>query len=465
MRFGLLVVFTLVPVITWAKPKVAVAPLAGDSKGKVAAAVTKVAEDDHEVVGPDDVTSAMKKLDLAGDLDRKAVKKLRVKLEADFVVIGKVEKNDDDKTLELEVYGKGKKRKKLQVTFKNEKATKFKKELARELASAIRIVGEDTEPDDDDDDKPKPDPPEDKPDPDKRDRPDKPDRVAKRDDDGEKTKRDDDDGEGKIKKRRARDEDDDDGPGVKRKRHPVTQVGIRITAGPTIGRRTLTYDSTSAMPPRRVGTLTPGARLEAEIYPFAIDKLQKGIGGLGIHAEAEKALFLKIRVPNTGGREAPINQQAFAAGVRYRIPFGDSTFAFGIDYVRRQYIADRSGLAVRTDLDMPDVDYSAFAPAIAGRFGVNRNAAVFVDAKGLLVMSTGQIQRPDSYGSASVISFEAAAGLDYALATSYGIRLGLDFWQAGFSFNAPQGSMAATRSVSGATDRVITATLALAVTY
>jgi len=427
--------------VALAKPTIAVAPIEGDSGNKVADVVAEVAGEEARVIGPDKTEKARDKLGMSSELDRKDLTKLRSKLDADFIISGKLEKDGKTKTLELGVTAKGRKTQTFTLTFKNADSDKFKRELREELAK--RTSGGGGEPEDDE-----------------------PKRLSSNDDD------DDDKAKKKKKKKKRRgddeeeDDDDDegDGPGVTHKRHPVTQVALRMWAGASFGRRTLTNDSSATNKPPPVGTAAPSGRIEGEIYPGAFSTLKGAAAGIGVFGRYERAFGVKINVPLEPD-DSTIAQANFTAGARYRLAFGSSTIALGVAYAGRQYIADRSVLDMPSQLDMPDVKYKAVAPGAIARFAVTPTIGAFVGADVLLMMSTGAIQKSEQYGPADIIGFEFEGGLDVAFGANYGLHLAADFSQIGFKFAAKPGTMAAVRGVSTATDRTYSVLAAFAVMY
>ncbi len=447
-------VFVMVPSLARAKPSVAVAPLDGDSGNKVGNAVAKAAEDEASAVtGPKDTKKAMEKLDLSGTLDKKDAKKLRVKLDVEILIQGKVEDDGDDKSIQLTVAGKGIKSSKLKLRFKTV-STKFRNDLREALAKRL-APGEAEEDDEDkpkrlndDDDKPKKrDDEEDKP---KKRSSDDEDKPRKRDDDEDKPKKrvsaDDDEDGGSVRKKRKRRGDDDAEP----PRHAVTQVAIRLNAGAGFGRRGLTYDGGGgeAGPPP-IGTAAPSARVEAEAYPGAMSTLKGVAAGIGIYGEYDKSFAVSIRVPGTGGKEAPINQQHYGIGVRYRVPFGEHSVAFGVGYAARRYTADRSGIPAGSMLDMPDVNYTGIAPNVIGRFAATPKVGVFFSGAFLFLMKAGAITTKDGFGYAKTLAFDVAGGVDIALYKNYGLKIAAEVSQVGLSFRTK------VRDVSAATDRTI----------
>lgn len=423
MRWLIVVGLIVVPAIAAAKPSVAIAPLEGDSNNKVGNAVAKAAEDEaSSVTGPKETGKAMEKLDLSGTLSKKDQKKLRGKLEVDILIQGKVEDEDEEKSVELTVSGKGIKSSKLKLRFKKASSPKFNRELTDALAKRLS-PGEPEE--DEEEEKPR-----------------------KRSDD------DEEDGPKKKKKKRKADDDEEEKP-----RHAVTQVAIRLNAGAGFGRRGLTYESTGTNPPPPVGTAAPSGRIDVEAYPGAMSTLKGAAAGIGIYGQYDRTFGLSIDVPMSGGKTSSIQQSHFEAGVRYRVVFGGNSFAFGVGYAGRKYLADRSGLGMGVTLDMPDVKYRAVVPNVVGRFAATPTIGVFVGASYLLLLDAGPIATNANFGYAKTLAFEAAGGVDVALGKGYGLRIAAELSQVAFDFRAT------VRGVSAATDRTIGAVATFEVLY
>jgi len=443
--------------IAHAKPSVAVTPLDGDKGNKVGNAVAKAAEDEASAVtGPKDTKKAMDKLDLSGTLDKKDAKKLRGKLDVQVLIQGKVEDEGRENSIELSISGKGVKTSKLKLRFKSVTAKSFKSDLQEALAKRLAPDEADEDEEDrpkrlsDNDDKPKKtrDEEEDKPKKTRDEEEDKPKKT--RDEEEDKPKKrvadsDEEDG-GSVRKKRKRRDDDGEEPA----RHAVTQVAIRANVGAGFGRRGLTYEGGGgeAGPPP-IGTAAPSARVEGEAYFGATSTLKGVAASIGVYGEYDKSFAVSIRVPGTGGKEAPINQQHYGIGVRYRVPFGMHSIAFGVGYAARKYTADRSGLPAGTMLDMPDVNYSGIAPNVVARFAATPKVGVFFGGAFLFLLKAGQITTADGFGFAKTVAFDAAGGVDIALDKNYGMRIAAELSQVGMSFRTK------VRDVSAATDRTI----------
>lgn len=443
MRALLVLIFLTVPAL--AKPTIVVAPIEGDSDNQIANVIAEVAGEKATVIGPEKAAKAMSKLGLSTELERKDLTKLRARFDADLILSCKLAKESKRNTLEVGVTAKGRKTQNFTLTFKAADSDRFKSELREELAKRLEGGGEPDEVDDgdEDDDKAK-----------------KPKKKKKQRGGGDEGEEGENEGENEDEDQDG-DEDEDN---AKSRRHPVTQVALRVWAGASFGRRTLTYDSTATNKPPPVGTAAPAGRIEGEVYPAAFESIKGPAAGIGVFGKYERALGVKINVPAEPD-DAVIAQSHYMIGVRYRLAFGSSTVAVGVAYAGRKYVADRSQLATPGQLDMPDVKYSAIAPGVIGRFAVTPTIGAFVGLDFLLMRSTGAIQKPEQYGAADVIAFEFAGGLDVAFGPNYGMHLAADFSQVGFKFKGNPGTMASARSVSAATDRTYSVLAAFAVTY
>lgn len=420
MRWLLALMLWIVPAIALAKPAVAVAPFEDDDGNKVANMVEKALDTEaSSVIGHKETGKAMDKLGLSGKLGKADKKKLRKRLEVDVIVEGKVE----DDQVELRISGKGVKTSRFKVD--RGKGAKFRDELRAQLGKRLT-------PDKDDDDQeevaeaPPPDEEEDRP----------------------KKKK-------KKKKRSSDDDEDDGGADEPAARHLVTQTAIRGNVGAGFARRGLTYGASGGMQPPSVGTAAPSAFVEVEAYPAAMESLKGAAAGIGVYAEFDRAFALSIDVP--GGGSAPIVQQRYALGVRYRLAFGQSTVAAGIGYAARKYEADRSGLGMMQILDMPDTNYGAVAPNVVARFAATSMIGIFAGAQFELLLKAGDITK--DYGFAKTIAFEIGGGADIAFTPRYGMRIAAEMHQVGFKFSKPQ------RGVSSATDRTIGLTASFEVLY
>lgn len=476
------------------RPKIAVAPLDGDPGNKVASAIVEaLAGKDYTVIGPKETGREIARLDLSGELDAKATRKLTTRLGVVAVIDGKVNKAGGKRFLHLEVHRRGKPDAGFTVQFKAATSKAFRRDLRDEIDR--KLEGASDDPAGDDEARPAPFADDRR----KSTGDERPARTAS--DDGEARRKaaddaprprkpaaDDDDTArrprkaeaGKSSRRVAAANDDDAAAVRKRKRarpddDAAPQIAARVGAGGSVAQRQLSWDLrgglTQAQIPPRVLTTAGAGRVDGEIYPFALADPSSGLAGLGLAASYDKTFGLAIKVPNQAV-SAPIQQSHYAIGARYRLGVGEaSSVAFGLDYARRQYTADRSGLGAAV-LDMPDVDYSAVSPGAWLRVPVASSVAVFGGADGLLIFEAGGIQKSTSYGPATVYGVEGTAGVDIALAKQIALRIGLEVSQVMFKFTPGGPTMAnnrdgdpATQDVNGATDRSIGGTVMVCLTY
>ncbi len=294
-------------------------------------------------------------------------------------------------------------------------------------------------------------------------------RKKRRDDDRKKRVADEDDEDGgRVRKRLDDDEDSDDEerPRKKRrsKRHVLTQNALWLDAGGSFARRTFTYAATGMMAPPGVGTAAAAGRLEAEAYPGAFSTLKGAAASIGIAASFGYGFGLGIEVPGTTVT-APIKNGQYSIGARYRFVFGEHSLAVGISYWRRHFIADRSGLMNPGLLDMPDVDYSAIAPGATLRIGVGPKISGFASLDLPLMLSSGPLQEPASYGGAKILAADFRGGTQIMLADRIALQLAAEFLQIGLTFTGQPGSMASARMVQSATERSVGLSATIGITY
>lgn len=477
------------------KPKIAVAPLAGDAGNKIAQAVVDaLAGKDFAVVGPKETKRELGKIGAPEELDAKDVRKLAQRMGVVAIIDGKVGKAGKKRSLRLEIHRRGKPSAGFTIEFKSASSEGFRKGVRKTVLEKLDGATEDTDEEErpvaqkpaDDDKRSRDD--ERARDDDKRSRDDErardDDKRASRDDkrareDDKRTRDDDAPRKGKkdvaerepeegeeraVRKRKSRQGDDERAP----------LVVARVGAGPSVAQRRLSYSTrggfTQIPPP--VTTTAAGARIAGELYPFAFGGggSSGGAAGFGLAASYDKSFGLKIQVPGQAV-SAPIDQSHYAVGARYRFAVGQaSSIALGVDYAKRTYIADRSAL-MAANLDTPDFDYTAVAPGAEARAPVSGAIALFAHVDGMLMLETGPVTKNTAYGAATVYGVEAQAGFDVALAKQISLRIAAEYSQMSFSFSN-KGMLAinrdndpATQDVMGAVDRYIGAAATLELVY
>lgn len=426
----------------WAKPKVAVAPLAGDLPGnKLTVAVAEALADDFVVISGKGLAKSIGKQ--SGELDDDALKKAEKVAAA--VVHGKVVKDGKKRSLQLKISVKGQDTSELVVKVKgtlldDDSKIKIHDEVQRQLAAAEEA------------DKPRPltkrheeaDPKPEK-------RRDDEQRVAEKERAPEGEER-----SSKLTKKRRRKDHDEDEPA---RAHPSPNIFVDV--GAAYGMRQLAYDSTAKTPPPKVSTAAPSGRVTGELF-FKVAGATGALANFGLAGELDKAFGLSIALGQT---KVPIDQGHYAIGARYRIDVGSaSVVVLGADYAVRHYIADRSGLTAASQFDAPDVDYQSLQLDLGARTPFTPAIMGFATLTGILPFAAGPIQKSDSYGPANVYGVGLTAGVNIAVASQIAVHVAGEVDQISLSFKGT-GGQAQSRMVTAATDRQLGLVASLALFY
>lgn len=469
-----------------AKPKLALTMIDGDEKGKVADSVIEALDgDDLTVLSQRVVNKAVDKLGLDTDMTEKEARKLATELEADAIVIGKLDTSGPNKKLQFKLYIHGKKARGFTVTFNNAKSDRFKAKLKDKMVT--KIAGESPAPADEDRPKKKKggDEAEDE-DPltTKKDKKDQKKKASKKDE-GEDEEADEDSPKKKKKKKKVasedgEEEDEDAEVSIRSKspKHSANRVAARLDVGVSFKNRQLTYNSRTNFPegPKPFKNApVPGGRFEVELYPLAFANPKSIAAGLGLAAEYDKTLLLTLRTTAEPGVAVKANQQTYSIGGRLRFVLGSTatspSITIGAGYGKRRFTTDKSGLQMQSSLDVPDTNYTTIDPGLSIRIPLLGALALTFGGRALIITDAGPIQQPTSYGRAKVFGAWAQGGLDIVLGNRFAIRLVGEFQQVGFAFTGT-GDLARnrdldpdTKDVGGASDRSIGGSATLAVLY
>ena len=473
-----------------AKPKIALTAIDGDSSGAVGDAVFEALDgDDLSLIAQRTVNKAVDKLGLDADMTEKQAKKLSTEIEADAVVIGKLDKSGKNKTLHFTLYIHGKKARGFTVTFNNAKSDRFKVKLRDKMVTKIagetgtvEDKGKKKKGDEGDEEDPLGTKGKGKKVKDK-DKDEK--KISKKDKDEDEGDEDDDAKKKKKKKKKKvasedEDESDEDEVAIHRAAplHSANRVAARLDVGVSVQNRAFTYNSRANFPERPKAfnnQPVPGGRFEAELYPLAFSNPKSVASGLGLAAEYDKTLLLTLHTSTEATVPIKANQQHYSFGVRLRLVFGKTStspsLTLGIGYGKRQFTTDRHLLTMASSLDLPDTKYTTIDPGLALRAPFAPQIALILGGRGLIITDAGPIQAATSYGRAKVFGVTAFGGIDIVLGNRFAIRLVGEFSQIGFAFTGT-GDQArnrdmdpATKDVGGATDRSIGGSATLAVLY
>jgi hypothetical protein len=470
---------------------VVVLSVSGDDSGDLESLLGDAVVARHKLIHSSDWERAGRRLDLGSSSPREIAAIAR-DLEADAVVDASLRRVDGEYVLKIKLRDHtGETAKTVLVRMRAPKlGPEGKREVIREVSDALdrvlRARRDDDRPrrddnddrstrrDDDDDDRST-----------RRDDDDDDDRSARRDDDDDdddrpSRRRDDEDDEDQDDD--DRDEDDEDDDRRRRRRdsgeREIRRAGIIVETGAMALSRTLTFSSRANFeqaPKGYKGAFVPAARVAVEIYPVALAAPDSVAGGLGLYAVYERAFLLTTRSDQSPDIKLTTDQSRLEVGARFRYAFGSSptlpSVTLSVGYARRAFVVDRTPLADRPPLDLPDVDYRAIEPGLSLRIPLGTERLAFgLGAQALLMRSTGSIQTPEQYGAAEVTGLAGGAYIDAAITRRIMLRLRADVTQVGFDFTG-SGLMSNMRDadpgqdVGGAVDRWLGTAADLAVVY
>lgn len=467
-----------------AAPKVALPAIDGDDSGDLREAVAEALDSKElSVLGAKETNRTLDKLKIdVAEITEKQAKKLATELEANIVMAGTLGKEGKSKLLKFRVFINGKKVKSFSVQFSNPRSKKFKDAVHEKMVDKLAATPPVPEASEDEEEiKPKVA----KVDPDKKKKKKK--KTKKPKADGEPDEEDEKPG----KETAAADEDEDEeeeDPNAKAVRlskqtHAANRVAFRVDVGSSVSTRSLTFTFTPelaqgmvAPSPFKPGPVA-GVRAEGEIFPLSFANPEAVYGGiLGVGFEVDQVLSSKVKTTLEPDATGIVKQFHFAVGPRVRFTLGNADIApaitFGLSYGRRQFIVT-SGFANRDmSLDLPDTDYSYFAPLVAGRIPLGTpNLALVAQTEIMLVRDAGRIADQDQYGRAKVFGIDAQGGLDIVLKSRFAIRLLVEYTQIGFTFTGG-GEKARNRDgqpesidIGGALDRSIGGVATLGILY
>ncbi|MEO6771437.1 MAG: hypothetical protein ABI467_00245 [Kofleriaceae bacterium] len=500
MRTALVIVIGVVlavPVTAVAKPRVALVTFEGDPGGHAEEVVIDAIGEDVMIVGSKQVRRTIERLGLdTSDLGEKDLRKLSKELQADAVIQGKLSKKGHYKLLHVKLFVHGKKTKGFKVEFASLKSKKLKSQLRDKMIDKLdaggdtpvaddegpangkhKNRGKDTDDalktmkhtggDDDDDDQEV-----------------KPSHKSGDEGDSHKARSDDDADDDKPKQKRvAQADDDSDAVSAHVEAHPAhtaraaNRVAVRLDLGISLQNRSLTFTSRAFPEAPKPFSQKPvaGARIAGEIYPLAFGNPNGVAGGLGLGGMFDQTIVLNLQSSAQPGTKFPVKQRRFEIGPRFRLLFGHSetspSVTFGVGYMKRTFIVNRTALSTGNTIDLPDVDYAGFDPGVEFRIPLIKQLALVFGGQAIFLTSAGPIQEPSSYGQAKVTGGSASAGFDIVVGNHLAISLRGEATQIGYAFTG-NGAMSnnrdmdpTTKDIGGAADRYLGAAATIAILY
>ena len=233
--------------------------------------------------------------------------------------------------------------------------------------------------------------------------------------------------------------------------------------------RTLNFDASSTLAPTQrpngySGSVVPTLVVNGELYPFAFNGEHGGLAGVGIGFTVERVIHITSKFRDN---EYDTSQTRFGGGLRYRWNFGNTSTSPTLKLLaginRLDFSIDRGG----ANLGFPNVAYTYVDLGAGGRIPLGSpTLALFIDARYLQVLSSGEINDSAFYGSGGALGFDGEAGFEYIFARRGVVRVGgryqrisLDFDGNGMLSNNLDGNPA-TQDVSGASDSFVGAYIA-----
>lgn len=487
----------LVPSVAEAgRKRVVVFELEGPKAQKFHADLVKLIKKTHTVVPLDKWNSTAEDLDATGTSE-KDIKKVAKKLKIDAIVFGKIDKRRDEYLIKLQVRA-GATGKLLRNRFDTksdgpridgEASRDLKDELVAAIATMSKAKGggddeEEEESGDDEEEevaevkpvkkkkkkgfsrKPKQtvqeeqdDEEEENPLPKKKQTSKK--KVVASDDEEEGG--DEEDEENAISD--SADEEDDVGDPA------ALSLGERAVdafLGLSVNRRSMSFKYNAALankPAPYNGVPVAGAYIDGTVYPLAIGHKRKGIAkNFGATLMYDRVLKIESKA---NGVTYPTSQSRYAIGLAFRYPLGaKAVIGARVRYGKQSFsISEVNGMGP----GIPNTAYTIIDPALTFAYQAAPKIAIDVKLGFMAITDTGQIQKPDQYGAATVSGVEGDLGLSYAFATKLYARAAFSFETIGYAFKGtgaladPDGDM--TQDVSGARDTYLGGSLAIGVLY
>jgi hypothetical protein len=220
-------------------------------------------------------------------------------------------------------------------------------------------------------------------------------------------------------------------------------VGLSLNA------RRMSFKAAGTAPVGYKGVPVAGVLVDGTVFPLAMGhKRADMLKNLGVTVLYDKVIKINSK---SNGMSLPTTEARFAVGAAFRYPFGKEANAPVIGASLR---FGRQNFTISGTTELPNVNYTIVDPMLTFKYPVSDKIILNANLGAMLVLGTGQIQKADQYGAASVFGVEGEFGGDYALTKSIFARAGFKFETIGFTFKGT-GAKAMANSVSGARDNYL----------
>ena len=248
---------------------------------------------------------------------------------------------------------------------------------------------------------------------------------------------------------------------------------FQVTAGPYTTTRALAFAVAETTPVDELPETPPestlvGARVEVAIFPAGGADRRGRLVGPGVTASYRHSVGGTAGYDDLEAEESwdlPVIDAGWSLGLRYRQPLGPALVEVGLSHDSASRRVDE-----RPDwLELPDAEYRSVAGSLRLELSVRPGAVIALGGSYHHVLDAGELMAVDGYGAGTISAYGAEAGVDVALAGPLFASGGLALHQVAIEFagdgalSIPAGEELA--DVYGATDRTVSAHLALGLRY
>jgi hypothetical protein len=139
----------------------------------------------------------------------------------------------------------------------------------------------------------------------------------------------------------------------------------------------------------------------------------------------------------------------YGLDVRYRHRFGKLTAVGLVGYAGLSFKIDKGAAPEGVVVDVPNVNYHSIDPGVLVSYQLGR-LALLGDARAMLMLGAGEIQKGEQYGVAKVLGLDANLGLEYAITGKITAAAYFRYQRIGFTFKG--GGELTDRDGDGETD-------------